>query len=248
MFDSPDAAGNCRRCGRSLSRGSRTRKRPRTRPAALDMTPEPYALAIYLALYLILVLTTLLWLGHVVADPALTPNRQFLWVVGLELFHAILVLGFTSFYARLALPPEEAPVRVAAWVAGAAALGVLLGVNLIYTAGLRDYFQSRSAPPGVEVRLSVIILMLCVQPAVVEEVCFRYIGLGVLCRVTTTRAAVVATAAMFALAHLGTPVAMPYLFALGVVLGYARVLGGMALPVAMHFLHNLAVLAIQVYQ
>ena len=53
------------------------------------------------------------------------------------------------------------------------------------------------------------------------------------------------TAVIFGMAHLGAIAGWPVLILLGAGLGYARVYsGGLALPILLHFLHNLAVLGI----
>jgi membrane protease YdiL (CAAX protease family) len=51
---------------------------------------------------------------------------------------------------------------------------------------------------------------------------------------------------MFAMAHIYNPLGLPYLFLAGVVFGLARVYGGLLLPMILHFLHNLAVMAFEV--
>ena len=79
-------------------------------------------------------------------------------------------------------------------------------------------------------------LAICVQPAIVEELFFRYLSLGVLRSVTGVHTAVWVSATMFAMAHIYVPLSLPVLFCLGVALGYARVTsGGMILPMFMHF-------------
>ncbi len=89
-------------------------------------------------------------------------------------------------------------------------------------------------------------LAVCVQPALMEELFFRYLALGVLRSSVGVHTAVLVTSVMFAMAHIGAPLGLPVLFVLGIGLGYARVAsGGMLLPMAMHFLHNAAVMAIE---
>ena len=86
------------------------------------------------------------------------------------------------------------------------------------------------------------IATTCVQPAFVEEFFFRYLILGVLRRHCGVHGAVHVSAAMFAICHVHVLLSMPYLFAVGVFFGYARVASrSMVLPVSLHFLHNLIV-------
>jgi uncharacterized protein len=85
-----------------------------------------------------------------------------------------------------------------------------------------------------------------VQPAIVEELFFRHLVLGSLRTTLGGHGAVWLSSVMFALAHIGTPISLPVLMVLGVVLGYARWgSGGLALPMVLHFLHNLFVLLLE---
>ena len=86
---------------------------------------------------------------------------------------------------------------------------------------------------------------MCVQPAVIEELFFRHLLLGHLRPHVGMHGAVWVSAVGFGMAHLGNPVGWPVLILLGAGLGYARTLSGtLALPIALHFLHNLCVLAL----
>ena len=88
-----------------------------------------------------------------------------------------------------------------------------------------------------------VILAVCVQPAIVEELFFRYLALGHLLPILGRRGAVVVSSIMFGFAHLFALLSTPYLILVGIVFGYARLWGrSMALPIALHFAHNLAVL------
>jgi membrane protease YdiL (CAAX protease family) len=89
----------------------------------------------------------------------------------------------------------------------------------------------------------VTVLLICVQPAIVEELFFRQMTLGVFRKSMNLHLAVWATAGLFAFAHLTNPFGMPYLFLAGAMFGYARVYGGLPLAMVLHFLHNLAVVS-----
>ena len=90
------------------------------------------------------------------------------------------------------------------------------------------------------------LLAVCVQPAIVEELFFRYLALGTLRRVTGTHLAVILSSVMFGIAHLGVPLSMPLLMLIGLALGYLRVCSGsLLLPIGVHFLHNAAILWIE---
>jgi membrane protease YdiL (CAAX protease family) len=106
-------------------------------------------------------------------------------------------------------------------------------------------------PPGFLVpettRITLFTVVLtCVQPAIVEELFFRYLALGALSRATTMTTAVWVSAVMFAMAHIYNPLGLPYLFLAGVVFALARLYGGLLLPMILHLLHNFAVMAIEV--
>ena len=89
------------------------------------------------------------------------------------------------------------------------------------------------------------LICICVQPALIEELFFRYLAFGSLRAVMGGHAVVWVTAVMFASAHIGVVLSLPVLFVLGLLLGYARLAsGGMLLPVVLHFLHNLCVIAL----
>lgn len=125
----------------------------------------------------------------------------------------------------------------------------ILAINVAYHWGLRTY--TRSELPTSEVLtdrtlLPLWVAVICLQPAVIEELFFRQLALGTLRSVMRTRTAVLVSAVMFALAHVGVPLSMPVLLVLGIALGYARVTsGGLLLPMVMHFVHNAAVIGFE---
>lgn len=136
--------------------------------------------------------------------------------------------------------------RSVAWTTACPILFFLLVANVAYFALLRDVLKLGEPTGKTDELTPVSILLNCVQPAIVEEVFFRYIALGVLSRVTSGHSAVWVTAVMFAMAHIYNPLGLPYLFLAGVVFGYARVWGGLGLPIVMHFVHNLVVGIVEV--
>lgn len=87
----------------------------------------------------------------------------------------------------------------------------------------------------------VVILSICVQPAVIEELAFRGVILSALDDVMSTRAAIVVSSLMFMVIHLA-PVSYPPLLLIGLVLAWIRVKSGSLYPgMVMHFTHNLLV-------
>jgi membrane protease YdiL (CAAX protease family) len=88
-----------------------------------------------------------------------------------------------------------------------------------------------------------VVLTGCVQPAVVEELFFHYLALGVLRKWTGVHTAVLISAVMFGMAHVFAPLSIPILMGIGMALGYLRVAsGGLMLPMLMHFAHNALIL------
>jgi uncharacterized protein len=86
-----------------------------------------------------------------------------------------------------------------------------------------------------------VVLVACVQPAIIEEIAFRGIILGSLADPLGPRQAVLVSAALFSIIHLSVP-GIPHLLVLGIGLGALRVRSGSLYPgVLMHFCHNLLV-------
>jgi len=87
----------------------------------------------------------------------------------------------------------------------------------------------------------VVILTVCVQPAVIEELAFRGVLLAGLQPVLGMRDAVIVSALMFMILHL-TVLSFPHLLLIGLVLGWMRVRSGSLYPgMVLHFTHNLLV-------
>jgi membrane protease YdiL (CAAX protease family) len=181
--------------------------------------------------------------GRPTVDEALPP------VVVLEAIDTLVVLwALWRIRVRPALPRKGLWSRLLAWPAFVPVLLALLAFNYGYHWLLREagHFDLIEPPwlaaPGTA---AAWFVALCVQPAIVEELFFRYLAIGVLRGVTGVHAAVMISAVMFGMAHLGVPLSIPVLIVLGVGLGYARIAsGGLALPMAMHFAHNAAVLGL----
>jgi membrane protease YdiL (CAAX protease family) len=176
-------------------------------------------------------------------DNALPP------IVMLEAIDTLVVVwALWRIRIRPATPRKALSSRLLAWPAFAPVLLALLAFNcgyhwLLREVGHFDLIEPQwLAGPGPAAAWFVAI---CVQPAIVEELFFRYLAIGVLRGVTGVHAAVIISAVMFGMAHLGVPLSIPVLIVLGVGLGYARIAsGGLALPMAMHFAHNAAVLGL----
>jgi membrane protease YdiL (CAAX protease family) len=173
--------------------------------------------------------------------------RQLLyWELAVEVVDTLLVVLGLVWVGRLARSRPSPAARVAGWAMAGPVLVLLLALNFAYFHFLKDILRL----PTMEEELAahkdllwLVILVMCVQPAVVEELFFRYLALGALRDVTTVGGAVVISSVMFGMAHIFNPIGIPYLVVAGMVFGWVRVASGsIVLPMAMHFLHNLAVL------
>jgi membrane protease YdiL (CAAX protease family) len=85
----------------------------------------------------------------------------------------------------------------------------------------------------------IIVLIIAVQPGIIEELAFRGVILGGLRHVLSPLEAVIVSAAMFMIIHLAVP-SFPHLFVMGLALGWLRVYTGSLYPgMVLHFCHNL---------
>jgi membrane protease YdiL (CAAX protease family) len=163
----------------------------------------------------------------------------------------VLVLAGLLIAGRMRrYPPAGNPAFT--WLLSVPGLLVLLGINLAYHLSLKwlvSQYVTGPLPQYIDIGLEqgwLALLLVCVQPAVIEELFFRYLLLGNLRPHVGMHAAVWITAVIFGVAHLGSIPAWPVLILLGAGLGYARVYsGGLLLPMLLHFLHNLAVLGVE---
>lgn len=156
---------------------------------------------------------------------------------------AIIVL-WCLLAARPALLALFRPVRPG-WFLGAAAAALLtFGLAHVIMEGLsrwlgvpRDNYEDAFRAGGYG--MGMVVLMVCVQPAVFEELAFRGIVFGALQPALSPTEAVFVSAGMFMILHL-SPAAFPHTFAIGVATGFMRARTGSLLPgVLLHFVHNL---------
>jgi len=180
--------------------------------------------------------------------PRPSPDAQLRLMLGAEVVDtglivvALLVIGRPTRWARLAKTSEAW-----LWVSAVAGIGLVVAVNATYHLVLRGYLGVPAQADTLVAATGITPLLLityCVQPAVIEELFFRYLALDSLRNVMGVHAAVVVASIMFGMAHVGAPLSIPMLTLVGVVFGYARVVSGrLALPMLLHFLHNLIILA-----
>ena len=138
---------------------------------------------------------------------------------------------------------SSASTRIAAWIGSVPLLLALLTANFFYHSLLRDYLQVPILQDELSSQFDLLfLLVVCIQPAVVEEAYCRGFALQVLRSVTDKHAAIWIAGVIFSLMHVAVPLSMPYFVLFGVCLGYLRQFSGTIwLPVVIHFTHNLAI-------
>jgi membrane protease YdiL (CAAX protease family) len=181
---------------------------------------------------------------HVFQDRAVTD------AVALSALHSLLVVG--AVVASWRPPRNMTPAKpLITWAVALPLLAIMLVVNFGYGLALRLFVETVTGVRVADDSIAelgfgdgwVAVLLICVHPAIIEEVFFRFLLLGHFRPHIGLHGAVWLSSFFFAAAHLGQLIAFPVLFLLGGILAYARVYsGGLTLPILIHFLHNLAVL------
>ncbi|MBY0514029.1 MAG: CPBP family intramembrane metalloprotease [Gemmataceae bacterium] len=196
----------------------------------------------YVVMMAVSVCFGVLMLAAVFTRGGLTDDEQNWGMVAVEAVDAVLVLGVAALVGRIPPHPTRGDHRLAAWLGALPVLAALLTLNIGFVVFVRQLAPDAERPAAPALTVGTALLM-CLQPAVVEEWFFRHLALGSLRERWGVPWGVVVSGAMFAAAHIYNPVGMPYLFLLGVCLGYLRVWSGsLALPMVLHFVHNAVVL------
>lgn len=180
-------------------------------------------------------------------ENAILRRQVIIETVVAEGIDTLLVLLAILFIAR---PLRGGPTGTwpYAWLLGFPTLALVLGLNIGFAYFIRVATGAETPPDTDDINLGwkqgiVAILLLCAQPAIIEELFFRYLLYGHLRPHLGIHWAVMVSSIVFAMAHLGGVIGWPILALAGVMLGYARVYsGGLALPIILHFFHNFFVL------
>lgn len=210
-------------------------------PSAIERPSIKSALALYFV-FLGSLLVMYLTIHFGAADP-------FRVMVLVEVIDAVLVVFWSLAAGRdvlggLAVFPNPA------WLVAAVGLaGLTFGMALLALAMVKALAGDLPIDPEVSEPLrdagygwGAIILIICVQPAVIEELAFRGVILSGLRQVLGTHEAVVVNAFLFTLIHLTIPQFAPHILLVGLVTGYLRVHTGSLYPcMVLHFTHNLLV-------
>jgi membrane protease YdiL (CAAX protease family) len=176
----------------------------------------------------------------------LTPSMFLGLTLMVEGIDTMLVVLAVYILPRPPAPPRVEPLlQGLTWCFAAPLLLVMLGINYAYHSLLQHFLGGGGGEVslGLDPWSPLLLLIVCVQPAIVEELFFRHLALGLLRRKLGIHGGVLVSSVMFAIAHLNVPPSMPVFGLLGMGLGYVRIYSRhMALPMLMHFLHNLAAL------
>lgn len=258
LAEEPNPA--CWRCGgrvdsaRARCPRCRARLDPYADPPRPRHDPRVRAVVVLLGVYLVFLVTSVAYASTTRIDrareaPMTDEEVRDLMVktVGVEAVDAVLVVVGILWARRPSPPPRIGwGRRIATWAVAAPVMVGLLAANFAYVRMVREAMGLPTIEFGTGHRrdlLPWIVLTICIQPAIVEELFFRYLALGHLRPALGTNGAVFVSSVMFGLAHLFSPLGIPYLIVAGVVFGYARVLGrGLALPMILHFVHNAVVI------
>jgi len=131
--------------------------------------------------------------------------------------------------------------KTAAWI-GLAALVPLLAVNFFYHSWLRSLAGAESVESDPELSHATIIFFICICPAVLEEVAFRGLVQHWLTAAIRPLPAMILASALFTALHRSV-VSAPYLFAVGMLLGWTKWKTRSLYPsILIHFLHNWVVM------
>jgi membrane protease YdiL (CAAX protease family) len=170
-------------------------------------------------------------------------SRDLAFILGSAVFLvATCVLGSLHWSSLWVQFKRLGFLHPAAWI-GVVALAPLLCANygyselLRYLMGEHDEQHLRSMGLPIE----ALVLFIAVLPAITEEIAFRGLVQHWLQVALTPRKALVIASALFMALHFNA-IGAPYLFAVGMLLGWVKLKTGSLYPsMLIHFLHNFVV-------
>lgn len=245
------AAPRCPTCGaRNPDATATSQSHPRaggTASAAPDARPSdlrPFAVVMwtFAALLLQSVLFAVIAAAGGHGDFGVT--SQLTWISILEAVDTVLVFLAAMMLWNIA-SPRDSRRPLLAWVGAWPALAAALAINLGYHRWFEGFGIATQDLPIDQQDPRMIawaFATVCIQPALVEEWFFRGLAWKTFRDHMGPHGTVWVIAVMFGLAHVGAFLSVPVLILVGALLGYARLYsGGIALPILLHFVHNLVV-------
>jgi membrane protease YdiL (CAAX protease family) len=208
---------------------------------------EKRAIVSSIALYMALLAVSLVTIAYFLISKAeYTLSVEFIEVSAMVLIVTVWCLFGAS---RLKEPLRRVPA--ARWFGVAALCAVPTFIVAHVTVSTLERFISEPAHNYMDpyraagFGFGLAVLMVCVQPAIFEELAFRGFIQGSLLHALSEREAILVSAGMFAILHLSVP-SIPHLFLIGAVLGWLRVRTGSLYPgMIMHFTHNFLVIVVE---
>ncbi|MBE7454274.1 MAG: CPBP family intramembrane metalloprotease [Kofleriaceae bacterium] len=163
-------------------------------------------------------------------------------VLAIELLGGFVgLIGLVAIGQLSTLVPRS-PGATAAGLAVVATGLVYGGVVLISQAVPWLFVETRDLLDVAGMSTWLVVVHVALVPAVTEEILFRGAIQGGLGDLMRDRTAIITSALLFAIAHVSI-VALPHLFALGLVLGWVRVRSGSVWPgVVLHAGYNATIL------
>jgi hypothetical protein len=223
--------------------------RPIARPVTVYVSIEPNtAVTSAIALYFAFLGASVVAMIAVFAGGN-SVNVDF-WTTGMV---SLLVLGWCA-YARRDVAPALARVGPPIWFPAAAGGAV---VTFAIASGALFVLSRLVGVP--ELRMTddfvhqgygwpTLVLVIAVQPAVIEELAFRGVILTGLQSVLSPGESIVVSALMFMIIHLSVP-SFPHLFVIGLALGWLRVHTRSLYPgMLLHFTHNLLCVVFELWR
>jgi membrane protease YdiL (CAAX protease family) len=220
---------------------ARHRHAPPPPSAALTGRPVASALGLYFTFLGLLIAAMVVIIAS--GDSPATATRV---EIGVGVLIAAAVLAWCAAQPREILPLLARTGQPKWWALAVAAVPVTFGLATLtvnFLVRVVDLPQLHYVQPIVDAGFGwrTVLLLICVQPAVCEELAFRGVILGGMRHVLPDREAIIVSALLFMIIHLSL-LSFPHLVLIGLVLGYVRVKSGSLYPCMLaHFLHNLAV-------
>ena len=241
-LDPPASRNFCPKCGTAWQKSWLVC--PACQGVEVPLTAKPEtACRSHVALALALYFTLLVATGTVLII-GVTRAKEALDIVRLEIAHALIITLAALAMYRTVIGSLFRRVKIVFFLAAiGAALAMFVSASGIlflehHLLGVREvHIVKPFLSSGFG--WTAVILATCVQPAIFEEIGFRGVILPALQPTLSPRDAVIVSALLFMTLHL-TAAAFPYLFLLGLVLGYLRLRSGSLLPgMLLHFTYNL---------